>query len=480
MSSFDTNLHHGKLLRAIARELAERITPELQSADAVERIKFAQTSLEYLAADLDAAPELLARLRADYRAALAEAGSEFAAELAGIPIEDGLAAQREIAALRGLAGRLIRAFSDSGNPDVAGIQQRLGALDLAWLRQFDAGLERPTATTAAAATVTGDAPVTPAALTAYLRRHFPNSPALEAVSVTVVPGGRSKRTLAIRLTLTDELPADLIMRQDLALKYAAQSVREEIRPLQRLAELGLPVPRPLHFEPGITEFGKPFFLTPLLPGAPPGDFFGLTVRCPNAIAQLAGMLGKLHSLEPGSLGGEVATEATDLLRQRIEDYWQIWRANTTRGSALVDYAYAWARRQAGAPHQGRAVIVHGDIGAHNWLVAHDRLMAVLDWESLHLGDPAEDLGVARNYAEGVIPWAEFLRLYHQAGGPEVAPERIELARLLYALKGTTLVATSARNFVEGGTNDFIKAVNSFTGLRKIEMQIVRLLLPVLG
>jgi hypothetical protein len=38
-----------------------------------------------------------------------------------------------------------------------------------------------------------------------------------------------------------------------------------------------------------------------------------------------------------------------------------------------------------------------------------------------------------------------------------------------------LVATSARNFAEGGTRDYIKATNSFTGLRRIEMKILRLL-----
>ena len=43
------------------------------------------------------------------------------------------------------------------------------------------------------------------------------------------------------------------------------------------------------------------------------------------------------------------------------------------------------------------------------------------------------------------------------------------------LKGSTLVAASARNFNEGGTTEFIKGANAFTGLRLIELRIAAML-----
>jgi hypothetical protein len=62
--------------------------------------------------------------------------------------------------------------------------------------------------------------------------------------------------------------------------------------------------------------------------------------------------------------------------------------------------------------------------------------------------------------------------FRDAGGADVTEWRIRLATLLHYLKGTVLVAMSARNFAEGKINEFIKGANSYTGLRRIEMKIV--------
>jgi aminoglycoside phosphotransferase (APT) family kinase protein len=124
---------------------------------------------------------------------------------------------------------------------------------------------------------------------------------------------------------------------------------------------------------------------------------------------------------------------------------------------------------------GSSAFVHGDAGPYNMLVENDRLTALLDWEFAHLGDPAEDLGIARCYAEDFMDWGEFMRVYIAAGGQAIPESRIRLGMLLQFLKGTTLVAASGRNFIEGGTTEFIKGANAFTGQPLIELRIVKLL-----
>jgi aminoglycoside phosphotransferase (APT) family kinase protein len=69
--------------------------------------------------------------------------------------------------------------------------------------------------------------------------------------------------------------------------------------------------------------------------------------------------------------------------------------------------------------EGAPCVVHGDIGAHNLLVHDDRLTAILDWEFSRVGDPAEDLGVARPNVIACMDWDEFLRIYRDAGGRPV-------------------------------------------------------------
>jgi hypothetical protein len=74
-----------------------------------------------------------------------------------------------------------------------------------------------------------------------------------------------------------------------------------------------------------------------------------------------------------------------------------------------------------------------------------------------------------------MSWDEFMTQYTAAGGATVPERRIRLGMLVNFLKGTTLVATSGRNFEEGWTREFVKGANSFTGLRLIELRIAALM-----
>lgn len=476
-SRTDTSRHHARLLRAISRELMGGIAPLIESSHALEKLRFAAWTLDQLAADLVVAPELLPELREAYREGIADAadGSE---ELSAIPVEEGLAAQREAAGLRDLASRLIQRLADEGVP-TSGAASALGRVDTQWVTKFDArrdAMADGAAEGGPAAAAAADEVLTAGNLTAYLRERLPGSPELEVTKIAIVPGGRSKRTVAITVSGTSELPAELIMRQDMALKYAGPTVVDEVKPLARLAALGVTAPRPLVVELEETAFGRPFFISERFEGAPPGEYFGLWTKCPGAMRDLARALGRLHSIPPAELGFEQAgADAGRLLTERVDTYWNSWRRNSTRGSPLVDYAFAWSREKSLAPYEAPATVIHGDIGAYNMLVHDDRLTAILDWEFIHIGDPAEDLGLVRPIVKECMDWSEFLAIYREAGGSEVPEERIDLGELLNWLKGCHLVATSGRNFVEGGTSDFIKGTNSFTGLRRIELKIAKVM-----
>ena len=433
-------------------------------------------------------------MRAFYRGAIAEAlsgaggkalgegAAGYRAELAAIPEEQGLAAQREVAALRDLAGRIVRGFADAGTPEADAAAALLGKAEFDWLDRYEQLKNAPRAAAGQAgeAASATEKPVTEAAMTAYLRRRLPSSPDLTVTKAAVVPGGRSKRTIALTVEGTDELPAELIMRQDMNLKYAGPTVKDEVRPLARLAGLGVTAPQPLVFEPEESEFGRAFFICERFKGAPPGEYFGLWIKCPNAMRDLARALGRLHAIPPAELGFDPAgADPGALFSERLEFYWKSWRSNATRGSALVDYAFAWAREKAREPYGGAPCVVHGDIGAHNLLVHDDRLTAILDWEFSRVGDPAEDLGVARPNVTACMDWDEFLQIYRDAGGRHVPEERIAMGELLNWLMGCHLVATSGRNFVEGGTTDFMKGANSFAGLRGIELKIANVMRPIM-
>jgi aminoglycoside phosphotransferase (APT) family kinase protein len=474
------------LLRAIANELATRIAPELKSADAIERATFARLLSQNLAADIDVLPAVAARLMPPLRAAIESSTSaappgdatlrSFGAELRQITSSRG--PLLECRALRELAAHLVRHLADQnadGAHDAAIAQ--LGSCDARWLQEYDAACKaslqeraRPAADDAAPVSADPTAEL----ITSYLRRQFPSDPEVRATELVSIPGGRSKKTFFVGIEGSSSLPRQVVMRQDYALKYAGTRIVDEYRPLAALAKLGLPVPKPLFLESQPTELGPPFLLVDRLRGKPPGSYFAIAQHCPGAFRDLAGLLARLHQLDPATLMNATPASQGDHMAALVEQYRNKWRDNARAPSPLVDYAYAWAAREC-ARDPGRSAFVHGDSGPYNMLVENDRLAALLDWEFAHLGDPAEDLGIARCYAEDFMEWSEFMAAYAAAGGPRVPESRIRLGMLLQFLKGTTLVAASGRNFIEGGTREFIKGANAFTGQRLIELRIAGLL-----
>lgn len=479
------------LMRAIAQELAERIGPELRGLDAIERANFAKLVLQNLAADREIMPTVAEALVPQFEATLSAALARIdpthrqvrwdahRSELAALRAKSGVPVELRLVGLRQLAARWLREFSEPGNAVPDGIIDALGRIDAQWLIEFDRACRAsaPANDAASNAALDGnghDEALTPATLTRYLRRRLTEEPDAEVIEVVPIPGGRSKKTFFLTLRGSRSLPERVVMRQDFALKYAGTQVRDEYRPLQVLSEMGLPVPRPRWLEPEASEAGPPFMLVERLPGKPPGTYFGMAGAAPGAFRDLAELLAKLHAMPVAATGIPDAGQPGDRLRQLIHQYEDKWRTNATRASPIIDYAYAWALRECG-DDPGFACAVHGDAGPYNLLVEQDRLEALLDWEFAHVGDPAEDLGIARVYAEGFMPWEDFLGAYARAGGPAVVDRRIQLGMLLQFLKGTTLVAASGRNFIEGGTRDFIKGANAYTGLRLIEMRILELL-----
>ncbi|MET0986488.1 MAG: hypothetical protein ABW034_13890, partial [Steroidobacteraceae bacterium] len=108
------------LMRAIGDELTLRIIPELKSADAIERATLSRLVLQYLVADISVLPAIAEQLAPEFRQLIDESlrsvpagplrasADQYQAELKRIPVENGYAREREIAALRTLAGRIVR------------------------------------------------------------------------------------------------------------------------------------------------------------------------------------------------------------------------------------------------------------------------------------------------------------------------------------------------------------------------------------
>jgi aminoglycoside phosphotransferase (APT) family kinase protein len=97
-------------------------------------------------------------------------------------------------------------------------------------------------------------------------------------------------------------------------------------------------------------------------------------------------LGNIHRIPLSSLPASLPDHSGALLFQRAQDFLDAHE----NPSPVLQLALNWLREHARpAP---RRTLVHGDFRNGNLLVDEAGLVAVLDWELAHLGDPLQDLG----------------------------------------------------------------------------------------
>jgi aminoglycoside phosphotransferase (APT) family kinase protein len=127
---------------------------------------------------------------------------------------------------------------------------------------------------------------------------------------------------------------------------------------------------------------------------------------------------------------------------------------------ILDAAFAWLK--ANPVVSDRVVIVHGDYRSGNYLYDENGIIAMLDWEMAHLGDPMEDLGWASmmfwgrdEFAGGLMEREAFYRLYESKTGHRVDRERLFFYQVLGNAKMAVICLTGIRDFVERRTSDAV-------------------------
>ncbi len=142
------------------------------------------------------------------------------------------------------------------------------------------------------------------------------------------------------------------------------------------------------------------------------------------VEQLGEAAARLHAIAPASVPGLPPIDPIQKYREMLDEL--------GHPSPTFELAFRWLA--ANRPQPVEPCVVHGDFRLGNVIVDETGLVAVLDWELAHLGDPAEDLGWLcvrswrfGNDAEvaGLGTIDELLRAYHLANGRhDVNAERV--------------------------------------------------------
>ena len=293
--------------------------------------------------------------------------------------------------------------------------------------------------------------------TAILREHV--DAGLEATGVTRGPVGNSQETWFVTAQTLDGATRELVVRRSAPAGVLAWTERaQEFTVLRAIAGHGLPVPVVLAV--GVAD--RPFLVMERLPGSPPGR---LAPEERTALGrELGSSLARLHALEPRELGLAANGSSAEATLAQVQHYEQLYRSARAAPVPLLGALLAWAERDI--PDDGTApVVLWGDPGPHNILVADGRISALLDWELTHVGHPLDDLGAAVWSCLGSIDAEDVVAGYEEIAG---AVDRQCLAYF------SALACTTRAVMVVNGTAAWIEGLVSSPATAALGLELLAL------
>jgi aminoglycoside phosphotransferase (APT) family kinase protein len=165
------------------------------------------------------------------------------------------------------------------------------------------------------------------------------------------------------------------------------------------------------------------------------------------------------------------------------DHWEgVIDENEISPQPIARAAIRWLRANPPPPAQ-RVSVVHGDYRVGNVMYTDDgSLIAVLDWEMAHLGDPLEDLAWSFNEswqwakdgrAGGIVRPEDAIATWERESGLKADPEAVHWWWLFNDVKCQGIWLTGARSLQEGRTRELILSIVAYTLINGQDMSMLR-------
>jgi aminoglycoside phosphotransferase (APT) family kinase protein len=296
--------------------------------------------------------------------------------------------------------------------------------------------------------------ITPAGLSNYLKEKFPDWTNLEIIGFTRLFGGFSKTTILVELK--DDLHGhrEFVIRSEQAVNllfYQGADVKKEFAMVKLMQQQGIPVAEPLWLEDDPSALGTRFIVFRKVEGRNVGGNLASNEPLSDALLDdLLNVMIRLHSIEPDWDDALVQQShlpewrefktLTECTRYYVTDYFRnLIRENEIVVTPDIERAMQWLVNNVPENDDSPSVI-HIDFALNNLLVEGDRIVAVLDWESSRLGDPAEELLSSYSSLASNISFEELLEIYCRNTGREISPFRLKYFKITkYVLNAITIL-----------------------------------------
>ena len=276
----------------------------------------------------------------------------------------------------------------------------------------------------------------------------------------------------------------LVLRTDAATGVPSSLGRvEEFQILKAVFAAGGSVPEPLFACADRVVIGRPFFVMRRVAGSAAGRPItvdpALEAARPALAARLGRELARIQTVRPPR--DDLPFLAPyDGPRAAIGEF-RAYLDSHPNPRPVLEWALRWLETHE--PEPLRPVLCHRDFRTGNYLMAGDRLTAILDWEFAGWGDPDEDIGwlCCKGWrfgrldreAGGIAAREPFYRGYEAESGRRLDPDRVKFWEVYANIRWAMIALQQSDRFLLGGARNLSTAI---TGRRATECELELLML----
>lgn len=256
----------------------------------------------------------------------------------------------------------------------------------------------------------------------------------------------------------------------------AHDMSREFNVLSRLSNVYAPAPKPILFCEDDSVIGSEFYLMErrnglILRGTSPDELENSTELQDRVVNGFIRNLAELHAVDYASAGLSDLGRPEGYARRQVEGWTKRYFAAKTDEHPELEAAIKWLN--ANIPSVTEASLVHNDYKFDNVMLNPGdltKIIAVLDWEMVTVGDPLMDLGTTLGYWMSADAGEEMMRMPFNPHILMKNISRVELAEmygnasgrnisniLFYYAFGTFKIAVICQQifarYVKGSTKD---------------------------
>ncbi|MBL6933012.1 MAG: phosphotransferase family protein [Rhodospirillales bacterium] len=277
---------------------------------------------------------------------------------------------------------------------------------------------------------------------------------------------------------------ELVVRTDAPASVSTSHSRSVEFSLLKLAfEAGVTVPEPLWCCDDGAVLGRPFFIMRRVGGVAAGYKLTKDLSLGGDRRELLKRLGKemarIHSITPPNdkLSFLALPDGPPAMRDIVQ--YRAYLDEFLMPRPILEWGLSWLERNQ--PDSKEMVLIHGDFRTGNYMVDHEGVTGILDWEFAAWGDPMSDLGwfcakcwrfgANDREAGGIGSREDLYQAYEHESGRTVDADAVRYWEVMAHVRWAVIAVQQGDRFVIDGEENLEAALTAYV-VPELELEVM--------